>query len=466
MSPIDGSPLAPLGLLCSVRKKRGLNLFPATRSIFIIDRFHAGLSNKQIRPGMNPESPRDEEVQAAVEQLLLDRGRFTPVELLLVTGQLRVEDYQAWCRGERARLDDAFASGPRGVRERLEAAETCARALGLVPRRDVLPGSEDNPAGDLAASSDPRLNDLLHTSFHPRASGEPGQQLDLFLDSAATSTVNRLLEALWARDAGAGRQACTRLVALVPDHASAVPAATLIEMLDTPVPDDPERGHEWARRLEAQWAPAALVLFGSGGGEWLAPLWCGIGRALEPAPFDSVHPKRHASWAYLQGGDWENLRRTVLETPAHEDEPVLLARLAEAEYRLRNRIESIKHWFALCWRAPEAFRRLIEAKDSSDATIRDAWHLAEDQDDLEPEMSPAWFPSWMLLHEHGLARELSFAGGESGPERAFALLKALLTSPPAEKASLELRRELGAIHPGLLRRYMAKLEVRHPVGPF
>ena len=406
---------------------------------------------------MNPESPRDEEVQAAVEQLLLERGRFTPVELLLVTGQLRVEDYQAWCRGERARLDGTFASGPRGVRERLEAAETCARALGLVPRRDVLPGSEDNPAGDVAASSDPRLDDLLHTSFHPRVSGESGQQLDLFLDSAITSTVNTLLEALWVRDVGAGRPARARLVELVPDHASTVPATTLIEMLGTPVPDDPERGLEWARRLEAEWAPAALVLFGTGGEEWLAPFWCAAGQALEPSPFDPVHPKRHASWACFRGGDWERLRRTVLDTPGYEDEPVLLVRLAAAEYRLRNRVRALEYWFALCWRAPEAFLGLIEAQDFPDATIRDAWHLAEDQDDLEPEMSPAWFPAWMLLHEHGLARELAFAGGDRGPERAFALLKALLTSPPAEKASLELRRELGAIHPGLLRLYMAKL---------
>ena len=408
---------------------------------------------------MNSESPHEEEVQAAVEQLLLDRGRYSPIELLLVTDQLRVEDYQAWCRGERGRLDGTFASGTRGVRERLEAAESCARALGLVPRRDVLPGSEDNPAEDLAASADPRLDDLLHTSFHARVSGESGQQLDIFLDSEITSTVNTLLESLWVRDAGAGRQAWTRLVELVPDHASTVPATTLLEMLGTPVPDDPERGLEWVRRLEAEWAPAALVLFGTGGGEWLAPFWCAAGQALESAPFDFVHPKRHSSWAYLRGGGWEKLKRTVLDTPGYEDEPVLLARLAEAEYRLRNRIRALEYWFALCWRAPEEFLRQIEARDFPDSSIRDAWHLAEDQDDLEPAISSAWFPAWMLFHEYGLAREISFSGRDSGPERAFALLKALLTRPPAEKESMELRRELGAIHPGLLRQYMAKLEV-------
>ena len=37
MSPIDANTLALLGLLCSVRMNRGLNLFPAARSISIID---------------------------------------------------------------------------------------------------------------------------------------------------------------------------------------------------------------------------------------------------------------------------------------------------------------------------------------------------------------------------------------------------------------------------------------------
>ena len=410
---------------------------------------------------MNADSPKDVEVQATVQQLLLDQGRYAPVELLLATDQLRPEDYQAWLRGERARLDDAFAGGPRGARECLEAAAHLAEALGLSARRDVLSGSEENPEGDRVASSDPRLNELLRTSFSPRPPAQAGQ-LDLFLDSPITSTANALLDALWRRDAGGGSRACVRLAELAPEHGYLVSAAALIEMLETPSLDGVEQGLEGLGRLEEEWSPAASDLFGARGAEWLAPFWCEAGRALGRVPFDPLQPKRHASWAYQRGFAWKRLRRRVLETSGHEDEPVLLARLAEAEYRLRSRIRAVEHWFVLCRRAPEAFRKLIEVGDFPDSTVREAWHLAEDQDDLDPGISPAWFPAWMLLHEHGLARELSPCGGCSDPERAFDLLRALLTRPRAEEGSMELRRKLGAIHPGLLQRYLAKLEVRPP----
>ena len=422
---------------------------------------------------MSPDSPEAAEVQAAAERLLHDLGRCSPVDLLLAMRLLRPEDHEAWRRGERARLDDALAGGPAAARQCLEAADRWARALGLTARRDVLSGTEDNPAGDLVASSDSRLNDLLRTSFFLRPTPE-GEQLDLFLDSPVPSAANALLDALGASDPGEGRRARARLVALVPGHAHAAPAAALIEMLETPAPEDAEQGFEWTRRLEREWAPAASALFGARGAELLAPRWCAAGRAIESGRPDPRHPERHPSAAYLRGLDWPSVKRSVLATPACEAEPVLLARLAEAEWRLGHRHRAVSHWFTLCWRTPEAFRALIAGRDFPDPALRDAWHLAEDQDDPESDMSPEWFPAWMLLHEYGLARALALQPGERGggpergresdPERAFGLLTALLTRPATDAESVERRRELGSIHPGLLRRYLAKLESRPVVG--
>ena len=414
---------------------------------------------------MSPGSPKVEEVQATAERLLLDRGRYSPVDLLLEMRLLRPEDHQAWRRGERARLDDALAEGSAGARQCLEAADRWARALGLTAQRDELLGAKGNPARDLVASSDPRLDDLLHTSFSSRPSAEVGQ-LDLFLDSAATSAVNALLDSLWKRDPGESKRACGRLMELVPGHAHAPAAAALIEMLEAPEPEGPEQGLEWLGRLKREWAPAASALFGARGAELPAPQWCAAGRVLESVPFDPRHPDRHASAAYLRGFDWRRLKRSVLATPEHESEPVLLARLAEAECRLGHRHHALLRWFMLCWRAPEAFRKLIDDRDFPDSTIRDAWRLAEDQGDPESEPSPEWFPAWMLLHEQGLVRTLAPCGGKNGPERTFDLLMALLTRPTAAAESMELRRELGSIHPGLLRRYLAKLESRPPARPF
>ena len=305
----------------------------------------------------------------------------------------------------------------------------------------------------------------------PRPQEAEATQLDLFLDSPVTSAVNALLDALRSCDPGESRRACARLAKLVPGHAHAGPAAALIEMLETPAPVDPEQGLRWTGRLEREWAPAAAALFGARGSELLAPRWCAAGRALEAVPFDPRRPDRHASAAYLRGLDWRNLKRSVLAAPERESEPVLLTRLAEAEWRLGQRRQALSWWFSLCWRAPEAFRRLIDDRHFPDPALRAAWNLAEDQEGPGPEMAPEWFPAWMLLHEGGLARALGpRRGGEgsagSGPERAFDLVAALLTRPAAAAGGgMDLRRELGAIHPGLLRRYLAKLESRPSAPP-
>ena len=421
---------------------------------------------------VSPDPPEAAEVQAAAERLLHDLGRYSPVDLLLAMRLLRPEDHEAWRRGERARLDDALAGGPAGAKRCLEAAGRWASALGLTARHDVLSGTEDNPAEDLMASSDPRLNDLLRTSFFPRPTPK-AEQLDLFLDNPITSATNTLLDALRAGDPGEGRRTRARLTELVPGHAHAAPAAALIEMLETPPPGDAAQGQEWTGRLEQEWAPAASALFGARGAQWLAPRWCAAGRAIESGRLDPGRPERHPSAAFLRGLDWQSVKRSVLATPDYEAAPALLARLAEAEWRLGHRHQAISHWFTLCWRAPEAFRNLIAGRDFPDPAVRDAWNLAEDQDDPGSETSPEWFPAWMLLHEYGLARTLALRQGErSGraepgregdPERAFGLLTALLTTPVGDAGSVELRRELGSIHPGLLRRYLAKLEPR-PAG--
>ena len=424
---------------------------------------------------VSAETPDEAEVQAAAERLLRDLGRCSPVDLLLAMGLLRPEDHEAWRRGERATMEDALIGGPARARRCLEAARRWARTLGLTVRHDLLSGTGGHPAEDLAASSDPRLNDLLRTSFLPRPVPE-AEQLDLFLDSPVTSAANALLDALRAGDPGEGRRARARLTELAPGHPHAAPATALIEMLETPPPGDAAQGHEWAGRLEREWAPAASTLFGARGAQWLAPRWCAAGRAIESGRLDPEQdPERHPSAACLRGFDWPGVKRSVLATPDYETAPALLARLAEAEWRLGHRCLAIPHWFTLCWRAPGAFRELIADRDFPDRAIRDgwdAWSLAEDRDDPGAGTSPEWFPAWMLLHEYGLARTLALRqddgrgghpepGPESGPERAFGLLLALLTRPPAaDPGSVALRRELGAVHPGLLRRYMAKLAPR------
>ena len=75
-----------------------------------------------------------------------------------------------------------------------------------------------------------------------------------------------------------------------------------------------------------------------------------------------------------------------------------------------------------------------------------------------------------LVMEHGefAPVELLLAARRTGgdPSRAFDALMASLTHPAPDECGIELRRSLQAIHPGLLRRLLARqaLAAPHPRG--
>ena len=140
--------------------------------------------------------------------------------------------------------------------------------------------------------------------------------------------------------------------------------------------------------------------------------------------------------------------RAAVAVPDYESEPVLLVRLAEAHWRLRHRARAIETWLALCRLVPEEFEQLIDASDFPDWSLQNAWRIAQEQA-LEHEMTPAWFPVWMLIEEPGLADVLAPRHTDDEPSRAFDLVIALLIHPDLDERGIELRRSLQAIHPGL-----------------
>ena len=392
------------------------------------------------------------QVQAAVQQLLMEHGEYVPLELLLATNRLGYEDYRVWREGRLETLDGVLADGKREICAWIEAAQSWACTLDLAAEPAVHHGWEENAGTVLVASDDPRLNAQLNTRFrHTREHG----QLDLFIDSAQTAAVNALVDALTARHASEARGALERLVRIDRDHGQRFHASTLISALEAPTPAEPAQGLELLERMEREWVPAAATLLGTRRRDFLAPLWRDIGRALDPAPFDPGNPERHASRAYREGLDWARMRRSVLAVRGYESEPALLARLAEADWRLRDRARAIESWFALCRLAPEAFEQLIEASDFPDWSLRNAWRVAQERAQ-EQEMTPAWFPAWMLIEEPGLAAVLAPRHTDDEPSRAFDLVIELLDHPDLDERGIELRRSLQALHPGLLERFLAK----------
>ena len=391
------------------------------------------------------------QVQAAVQQLVMEYGEYAPLELLLATNRLDYEDYRAWREGRLQTLDAVLANAKREIFAWLEGAQSWADVLGLAAEPEVHHGWENNAGTVLVASADPRLNALLSTRFrHTREH----DQLDLFINSAQTAAVNALVDALTTRNANEARRALERLGRINRDHGQRFHAAKLISALEVQAPEGPERGVERLERMEREWVAAASALLGARRRDFLAPLWRDIGRALDPAPFDPGNPERHASRAYREGFDWERMRRPVVAVPGYESEPVLLVRLAEAHWRLRDRANAIESWFALCRLAPEEFEQLIDASDFPDWSLQNAWRIAQEQA-LEHEMTPAWFPVWMLLEEPGLAGVLAPRHTDDEPSRAFDLVIGLLIHPDLDERGIELRRSLQNIHPGLLERFLA-----------
>ena len=71
--------------------------------------------------------------------------------------------------------------------------------------------------------------------------------------------------------------------------------------------------------------------------------------------------------------------------------------------------------------------------------------------EMEPELTMEWYPAWVMLYEPGLARSIKSRGADTGPERAFDLVRELVMSNDEQ---LALRRELRDIHSGLFHYFL------------
>ena len=217
------------------------------------------------------------DAREAVEQMLLDRGFYSPLELLLATNRLGHEDYWAWRRGALISLDEALAGSTAEIKALLEEAEAWAQGLALDAEAMVHRGWKQNAGAELRASRHSSLNALLGRRF--RRNREQGQ-LDIFLDGADTIAANALRDALCTRDPLRAREELERLISLHPGHEAQEQAAALIAALEMPNPEGAAQGFEQLDRLEQKWLPAASHLLGDRSRDFLAPLWIRIGKAL------------------------------------------------------------------------------------------------------------------------------------------------------------------------------------------
>ena len=281
------------------------------------------------------------------------------------------------------------------------------------------------------------------------------KQFDLFRDSRETRARNALHDALAQADANKARRAHDELSDLEPSHRWLPHASTLIAALETPLPTDADGGLAILARLDGDWTVAADEIFGEGEHDLLVPFWRAVGHVLKGVEFGPERPDLHASHAWMKIGEWASVERCIRDVPDYRAHPALLSRMAEAIWRQQRWAEAADHWFALCWLAPDEFQRLMERGEITDRTLCDGWYTGLDQD-LDPAMTAAWFPAWMLLHKPGLARLVAVPAGTSAPEAAFTTL---LTLTADDGGNTDARRRLQQLHSGLLAYFLSNLSI-------
>ena len=275
-------------------------------------------------------------------------------------------------------------------------------------------------------------------------------QFDLFFHSDDVIAENELRAALRVGNAGAAQSKFNELKACVHDHRILGPASAMIDALGSAPPRDSDAALMYLDRLEREWAPAERDIFGIETQGILAPLWDVVGQALEGVAFDPGHPERHSSRAYLECADWNSVLRVIRAEPELDIQPVLLERMAEALWQIGQTALAIERWFTLCWLAPAYFEKLMDDGYISASILQRHWNETINVE-MEPELTTEWYPTWVMLREPGLARAISSRGADTGPERAFDLVRELMTG---NDEHLELRRKLKDIHPGLFHYFL------------
>lgn len=397
--------------------------------------------------------PAFADAQMTVQQMLGAQGVYSPLELLLRSNLLKYDDYHAWRRGECATLDDALDADRGQARSLFQRLDAWARSLRLDADDAALYGVDDKAGERLVASQDRELDALLHVEFRPAADRA---QLDIFLDNDTLWALNDLIDALCMRDATRAKERWRRLEGFDPGHWALADAEALLDALTTPAPTNHAEAERRVAQMARRWVPAACAVLRSRARDFLTPLWRDLGTVLEQAPFNPARPEAHASFAYLCGLAWQHVERSVLGVPDYAQQPELVRRLAQAMSRQYKRGEALRLWFSLCWQAPVHFEQALGEPDFPEPALQHAWSSATDTD-IEPPIDIPWLPAWAVLTERGLARAVGPCGGETAPERAFDVLRALRLGG-TDREDMDNRRALQAIHPGLLQRYLEMLD--------
>jgi hypothetical protein len=428
------------------------------------------------------------DLQAQVDAQLMEQGAFAPLDLLFSSGRLIYGDYEAWRRRETELLDDVLMGDRARILAELERAAGYARSIGLVeqPQEFFAWGREAAGVGAVVAagpaaaigpgagaavgaankplriSAEPRLHKLISCRYLPAQSAP---QMDLFFDNPVVTLTNGIARALCARNATEGQRQLDRLYVQAPNHPDLAAFDRLVGGLDDlnrPV-ENPATRLEFLEAI----TPTARHLLGPGSRDYLSPLWRHLADALAGHPFAPREPNLHRSFALGQAQDWVGVSESIVGEAGWWSHPPLCLRLADSAFRRRRRVEALTAWCHLCWVAPDQVAAAVERLRQPE--LSGLWQRFLDcEEDSAPGEAPAPaltardFPAWLLLHEPGLARQLSvdLPRGSSPAEEHYRSVHRWTHAHRAHRQEEEmaLRRSLQQSHPvlfGVLKKSVA-----------
>ena len=257
------------------------------------------------------------EIQPLVDQLVLEQGRYLPVDLLQRSGLLRFSDYESWRQAKNAVLEDFLEDRelPR-IRKILQIAADYATGLGLT---DSLEAKSGDPRATQASrySHDSRFEALYDTQFEPAPSR---QQFDLFLDTPHVVLANDLSEALLGKRLQDAERILRQWSDDMPDESRLEGFNLLLKTQRQAAQPIIDVEAEF-RTLQTQIVPKARELLGTRARDYLTPLWRRLIPALEVRRFNPRNPDFHASYAALQLFDWETVKKAVEAEQHYLTEP-------------------------------------------------------------------------------------------------------------------------------------------------
>lgn len=393
----------------------------------------------------------DPALQAQVDAQLMEQGAFTPLELLINSGRLIYSDYESWRRREIDSLDEVLMGSREKILAQIEDAVGYARSIGLVEQaqefhawRKQSSGEHDKP---LRISSDAKLQRLIAGRYAP-ASSVP--QMDLFFDNPVVALTNGIVHALSMRNASEAQRQLDRLYAQAPNHADLAAFDQLLSALarlDQPS-EDPRQLLDFLQKV----TPTAKRLLGAQTADLLTPLWRQLADALRGHAFVSHEPALHRSHALSQALDWAGVSECVLGESQWWQHAPLCLRLAQSAFYRQHRIEALTAWCHLCWRHPAQAAQALEARQQPDSGMTALWQrFLDSEEDIE--LTPADFPAWLLLHEHGLALHLAedLPKRDTPGEQQYRYVHRWIHARHSnrEQEELALRKILQSQHPAL-----------------